>query len=73
MKDVLKTDNPVTLSFAQSVLRDAGIESFVLDAGMASLYGGGIAFIRQRLAVADEDEARARRELDAALKDADIE
>ena len=73
MKDVLKTDNPVTLSFAQSVLRDAGIESFVLDAGMASLYGGGVQFIRQRLAVADEDEARARRELDAALKDTDSE
>lgn len=69
MKDVLKTDNPVTLSFARSVLDGAGIENFVFDAGSASLYGGGIPFIEQRLAVSDDDEAQARRELDAALKD----
>jgi hypothetical protein len=69
MKDVLKTDNPVTLSFARSVLDGAGIANFVLDAGMASLYGGGITFVEQRLAVADEDEVEARRLLGEALKD----
>lgn len=69
MKDVLKTADPVKLSFAQSVLRDAGIESFVLDEGMASLYGGGIEFVKKRLSVADEDAGAAQRALDEAFSE----
>lgn len=69
MKDVLKTADPVKLSFAQSVLRDAGIESFVLDESMASLYGGGIEFVKKRLSVADEDAEAAKRALDAAFSE----
>lgn len=67
MKDVLKTADPVKLSFARSVLRDAGIESFVLDEGMASMYGGGLEFVKRRLSVADDDVPAARRALDAAF------
>ena len=67
MKDVLKTADPVKLSFARSVLRDAGIESFVLDEGMASMYGGGIEFVKKRLSVIDEDADRAQRLIDEAL------
>ncbi|MEA1942993.1 MAG: DUF2007 domain-containing protein [Pseudomonadota bacterium] len=69
MKDVLKTADPVKLSFAQSVLRDAGIESFVLDEGMASMYGGGIEFVKKRLSVADEDAEAAKRALDEAFSE----
>ena len=67
MKDVLKTADPVKLSFARAVLRDAGIESFVLDEGMASMYGGGIEFVKKRLSVIDEDADRAQRLIDEAL------
>lgn len=69
MKDVLKTADPVKLSFAQSVLRDAGIESFVLDEGMASMYGGGIEFVKKRLSVTDEDAEAAQRALDEAFSE----
>ena len=70
MKDILKTPDPVKLSFAQSVLADAGIETFVFDEGMASMYGGGIPFVEKRLAVVDEDADEAKRLLDAAFRDA---
>lgn len=70
MKDVLKTQDPVKLSFAEDALRQAGIECVVLDQATASLYGGGLPFIQRRLSVADEDAFRARTALDAAFKDA---
>ncbi len=71
MKDVLKTADPVKLSFARSVLRDAGIESFVLDEGMASMYGGGIEFVKKRLSVIDEEADRAQRLIDEALAESE--
>lgn len=71
MKDVLKTADPVKLSFARSVLRDAGIESFVLDEGMASMYGGGIEFVKKRLSVIDEEAERAQRLIDEALAESE--
>tara|TARA_Y100000052_G_C2888313_1_gene49540 strand:+ start:163 stop:414 length:252 start_codon:yes stop_codon:yes gene_type:complete len=70
VKDILKTPDPVKLSFAQSVLNDAGIDNFVFDEGMSSLYGGGIDFVTKRLAVANEDAAEAERLLDAAFREA---
>jgi|TARA_A100001391_G_scaffold182576_1_gene149229 hypothetical protein len=71
VKDVLKTADPVKLSFARSVLRDAGIESFVLDEGMASMYGGGIEFVKKRLSVIDEEADRAQRLIDEALAESE--
>ena len=71
MKDVLKTADPVKLSFARSVLRDAGIESFVLDEGMASMYGGGIEFVKKRLSVIDEEAELAQRLIDEALAESE--
>lgn len=71
MKDVLKTADPVKLSFARSVLSDAGIESFVLDEGMASMYGGGIEFVKKRLSVIDEEAERAQRLIDEALAESE--
>ena len=55
------------LSYAQSLLNDAGIEGVVLDEGMSTLYGGGLPFIKRRLMVIDEDEAKALRLLAEVL------
>ncbi|MCW5724862.1 MAG: DUF2007 domain-containing protein [Maricaulaceae bacterium] len=60
MKEILRTSDPVKLSWAQAMLAGAGIDSVVLDAGMASMLGGGIPFIRKRLMVDDDDADEAR-------------
>lgn len=67
MKEVLKTNDPVRLSYAQSLLNDAGIEGIVLDESMSTLYGGGLPFIKRRLMVIDEDEVKALRLLAEVL------
>ena len=68
MKEVLKTNDPVKFSFAESQLSDADIETFVLDEGMSTMYGG-VPMFTKRLMVCDEDEGPARRILDEALRD----
>ena len=65
VREILKTNNPVELNFAQVVLKDAGIEAVVFDANM-SVMDGSMVILPQRLMVANEDENRAR----AILKDA---
>ena len=57
--------NPVTLSFAQAVLKDAGIESFLFDMN-AAILDGSTTLVRKRLMIIDEDEAEARELLEAA-------
>ena len=57
--------NPVTLSFAQAVLKDAGIESFLFDMN-ASVLDGSTILVRKRLMIIDEDEEDAREVLEAA-------
>lgn len=59
MKEVLRTNDPVKLSYAQSLLRDADIEPIVLDQGMSSMYGGGLPVIKARIMVIDEDAVQA--------------
>jgi hypothetical protein len=58
MIELVKTTNPVRVSFLRAVLADAGIETFVADAGAASLWGSTIP---ARLMVDEADLARARR------------
>lgn len=65
MREILKSNNPVELNFAEAVLRDAGISCVTLDTHM-SIMDGSMVIIPQRLMVADGDETRAR----ALLKDA---
>ena len=63
---VLVTSNdPVRLSFLTALLADAGITALVLDAHTSAVEGS-IGAIPRRLAVADEDERRARRVLEEA-------
>jgi hypothetical protein len=67
MKDVLKTNNVVLLSYAQSLLTDARIESVVFDSH-ASVMDGSMGILPRRLMVADDDVAQAERVLREGLK-----
>ena len=58
MINLIVTTNPVTLSFAQAVLRDAEIECFVMDQNMSVLEPG--IMIPKRLMVLADDAAEAR-------------
>ena len=53
MKEVLRSSDPVRLSFITALLADAGIEAYVLDTHMSILEGSASA-IPRRLMVADE-------------------
>jgi tRNA1(Val) A37 N6-methylase TrmN6 len=59
MRPVLKTNDPVLLSFAQSLLGDADIESVVFDEN-ASIMDGSLGILPRRLMVADDDFERGR-------------
>jgi hypothetical protein len=59
MKELLRTNNPVRLSWLQALLNDAGIDTLVLD-HYTSLVEGSIGAIPRRLMVADRDFTRAR-------------
>ncbi|MFZ3235256.1 MAG: DUF2007 domain-containing protein [Stellaceae bacterium] len=69
MKELLRTNNPVRLSWLQALLNDSGIESLVLD-HHTSLVEGSIGAIPRRLMVADRDLDRARALLAEAGEDA---
>lgn len=66
LREVLKTNDPVELSFAEAVLTDAGIESVVFD-GHMSVMDGSMVILPRRLMVVDGDEIRARAILREAL------
>ncbi|MGE0847873.1 MAG: DUF2007 domain-containing protein [Flavobacteriaceae bacterium] len=59
MIEILRTNNPVDLSFAQSLLGEAGIHHFVADTNMA-IVEGSLGVLPRRLLVDSEraDEAR---------------
>jgi ABC-type transport system involved in cytochrome bd biosynthesis fused ATPase/permease subunit len=65
MRTLLASNDVIRLSFARSLLADAGIPAVVLDEHTSALEGGIAAFVR-RLAVAAEDEGAARRILSEA-------
>ena len=72
MRPVLKTNNPVQLNFAEAVLKDAGIASFVFDAQM-SMTEGSVGVLPRRLMVSDEDFERAVSALREGVPDAPLE
>ncbi len=65
MIELLRSNDVVTLSFVEVLLRDAGIESMLLDQHM-SITERSIGAFNRRLMVLDEDEAEARALLAAA-------
>ncbi|HVC52807.1 MAG TPA: DUF2007 domain-containing protein [Stellaceae bacterium] len=58
MKELLRTNDIVRLSWLQAVLNDAGIDCLVLDQH-TSLVEGSIGAIQRRLMVSERDLARA--------------
>jgi hypothetical protein len=69
MIELLRTNDAVVLSFAQSLLRDAGIECLVADQNM-SVADGSLGILPRRLLVAEDDAAAARRIfIDAGIGD----
>jgi hypothetical protein len=68
VKEVLRTNDAVLLSWSQAMLADCGIDAIVLDTHTAILEGS-IAAIQRRLMVADEDHAGALRQLEAARRE----
>jgi hypothetical protein len=65
MRELLRTNDLVRLSFLEALLRDSGIELLVLDQH-TSLVEGSIGAIPRRLMVQDFDYRRARLVLAAA-------
>lgn len=62
MRTVTTSNDLVRLSFLHALLRDAGIDSVLLDSHTSAVEGG-IGAIPRRLMVLDEDELHARRVL----------
>lgn len=67
MRELVKTNDPVLLSFIQVLLRDVGIEAVVLDTNM-SVLEGSIGVIPRRVLVDQDHWHRACR----TLVDADL-
>ena len=58
MKELIRTNDPVRLSFLSALLADAGIEAVVLDTH-TSILEGSIGALPRRLMVCDADADRA--------------
>jgi len=60
MKELLRTNDLVKLSWLQALLSEAGFDSLVLDSHASVLEGSALA-IPRRLMVLEDDYERARR------------
>lgn len=68
MEELLRSNNIITLSFVQSLMRDAGIESIWTDRNTSTLEGS-IGAIPQRILVESDKLSLARRIIvDAGLE-----
>ena len=63
MREIMRTNDVVVLSFAQSLLADGGLYPLVADANI-SVLEGSIGVFPRRLMVLDEDWSTARRLLE---------
>ncbi|WP_319531069.1 DUF2007 domain-containing protein [uncultured Cohaesibacter sp.] len=69
MKLLLKTNNAVTLSFVEALLRDAQIPFQTLDQNM-SIMDGSLGILPRRILVDEDRESEARRlMIDAGLEE----
>ncbi len=59
MRELLRSNDLVRLSWATAMLRQAGIEAIVLDTH-TSVLEGSVSAIQRRLMVVDDDYSRAR-------------
>lgn len=60
MKELIRTNDAVIISFVESLLKDAGIGSLVADQNM-SVLDGSIGILPRRVLVPDDDLDAARR------------
>ena len=60
MKELIRTNDAVIISFVESLLRDAGIGCFVADQNM-SVLDGSIGILPRRVMVVDDEVEAARR------------
>ena len=67
MIEIMRSNDPVALSFAQSLMKDAGIYAMIADQGM-SVLEGSLGILQRRLLVDSDREDEARR----ILKDAGL-
>ncbi|MEX2455560.1 MAG: DUF2007 domain-containing protein [Rhodospirillaceae bacterium] len=65
MRELLRSNEPVFLSWIDALLRAEDIEPFVFDGHMSVLEGSAGAILR-RVMVADEDYDRARSVIESA-------
>ncbi len=69
MIELLRTNDPVVISYIEALLRDADIAHFVADQNM-SIMEGSLGVLPRRVMVAEDDADRARRLLtDAGFGD----
>jgi hypothetical protein len=67
--EIMRSNDPVALSFAESLMKDAGIFSMIADQGM-SVLEGSLGILQRRLMVESDRADEARRLLvDAGLGD----
>jgi Putative prokaryotic signal transducing protein len=67
MKELLRSNDPTVIAFAQAMLQGEDIRVFAMDVHM-SIMEGSLGILPQRLMVADRDLFMAR----AVLRDNDI-
>lgn len=72
MRELLRTNDIVYISFARAALRSAGIDCAVLDE-MQSVMDGSIGAIPRRVLVMDDDLATAQDVLRALTQDIEQE
>ena len=60
MKELIRTNDAVVISFVESLLKDAGISCMVADQNM-SVLDGSIGILPRRVMVLEEDMVAARR------------
>jgi hypothetical protein len=60
--EIIRSNDPVLLSFVRATLRDEGVECLVLDGNM-SVLEGSLGILATRVLVPEADAARARRAL----------
>lgn len=60
MKELIRTNDLVVISFAEALMRDAGIGFFVADGNM-SIMEGSLGVLPRRLMVEDDRIDQARR------------
>ncbi len=69
MHELIRTNDPVVLSFAESLMKDAGIHCLVADRDM-SILEGSLGMLPRRFLVEDDRADEARQILkDAGLGD----